>query len=123
MVGTVKSKHKDFGKITNLSFIGFLTFDDGKRVNQKIQKSNEIIPYSSYSSSYPYSTDAIKKNLLVVVGTGMNSGKTTTATSKLIKGLSKMGIKVAACKLTGSVSNRDMDEMLSASANTFIRFQ
>lgn len=121
MVGTVKSKHKDFGKITNLSFVSFLTFYNGQRVNQKIQQSNKIIPYSSYSSSPLYNTDAIKKNLLVVVGTGMNSGKTTTA-SKLIKGLSKMGIKVAACKLTGSVSNRDMDEMLSASANTFIDF-
>ena len=121
MVGTVKSKHKDFGKITNLSFIGFLTFEGGQKVNLKIQKSNEIISYSSGFSPSSYSKDAIKKHLLVVVGTGMNSGKTTTA-SKLIKGFSNMGIKVAACKLTGSVSNRDMDEMLSASANTFIDF-
>jgi hypothetical protein len=121
MVGTVISKHKDFGKITNLSFIGFLTFDNGQRVNLKIQKSNEIVSCSSGFSPNSHSKDSIKKHLLVVVGTGMNSGKTTTA-SKLIKGLSKMGIKVAACKLTGSVSNRDMDEMLSASANTFIDF-
>ncbi len=47
MVGTVKSKHKDFGKITNLSFIGFLTFEGGQKVNLKIQKSNEIVSYSS----------------------------------------------------------------------------
>ncbi len=121
MAGTVKSKHKDFGKTTNLSFRGFLTFDNGQRVNLKTLRSNELVSYSSGFSLNSYSKDAIKKHLLVVVGTGMNSGKTTIA-SKLIKGLSKMGIKVAACKLTGSVSNRDMDEMLSASATTFVDF-
>jgi len=45
----------------------------------------------------------------------MNSGKTTTA-SKLIHGLSKEGFKIAACKLTGSVSDRDQNELYSASS-------
>jgi hypothetical protein len=56
-----------------------------------------------------------------VVGTGMNSGKTTTA-RMLVKSLSDNGLRVAACKLTGSVSNRDQDELRSAYARTTIDF-
>ena len=44
----------------------------------------------------------------------MNSGKTTTC-RKLIKSFSVKETRIAACKLTGSVSNRDQDEMMSAS--------
>jgi len=55
------------------------------------------------------------RNLILVVGSGMNSGKTTIA-SKLIHGLSKEGFKIAACKLTGSVSDRDQNELYSASS-------
>ena len=54
-------------------------------------------------------------NLVVVIGSGMNSGKTTFC-RKLIKSFRRKGTKVAACKLTGSISPRDFDEMVSASA-------
>lgn len=109
MVGTVKSKHRGFGKTTDLEFIGYLSDDLGRRVNLKelkFQKMNAVTK---------------PKNLIVVVGTGMNSGKTTSA-RLLIKALSDKNLKVAACKLTGSVSNRDQDEMRSAAAETIVDF-
>ena len=76
MIGTVKSKHQDVSKPTGLSFIGFLNDEKGRRINLKELKFHKSLPESQI------------KNLIVVVGTGMNSGKTTTA-SKLIKGFSK----------------------------------
>jgi len=45
----------------------------------------------------------------------MSSGKTTFC-RKLVKSFSQKGLSVAACKLTGSISPRDFDEMVSASA-------
>ncbi len=101
MIGTVRSKHKDTGKPTGVSFIGFLNDTRGRRINLKARKFVPAFPQRAVN------------NLIVVVGTSMNSGK-TTASTKLIKGLVDRGLRVAACKLTGSVSNRDQDEMRSA---------
>jgi hypothetical protein len=101
MIGTVKSKHKDTGKPTKVSFAGYVNDRRGRRVNLKSQLFIPAIPREPVN------------NLIAVVGTSMNSGKTTTST-KLIKGLCEKGLRVAACKLTGSVSNRDQDEMRSA---------
>ena len=112
MIGTVKSKHShDVKKPTKVSFTGYLVKKGDKRINLKQLKFviNRPTP------------DTEIKNLIVAVGTGMNSGKTTTA-RMLIKGLSERGLKIAACKLTGSVSNRDQDEMRSASARCIMDF-
>jgi Domain of unknown function (DUF1611_C) P-loop domain len=112
MIGTVKSKHfHDVKNPTRVSFTGYLVKEDDKRINLKQLKF--IINRPTH--------DAEIKNLIVAVGTGMNSGKTTAA-RMLIRGLSEKGLKIAACKLTGSVSNRDQDEMRSASAKCIIDF-
>ncbi|TRZ89605.1 DUF1611 domain-containing protein [bacterium] len=104
MVGTIKSKHRDFGKPTHVSIIGFLIDkNSGKRVNLKDLLFKKPLDQPSL------------KNLVVIVGTGMSTGKTTTS-CKLIRALSRKGLRVAACKLTGSVSSRDQDEMIAASA-------
>lgn len=103
MVGTVLSKHKDIEKPTCLSFIGFIVDSTGQRINTKKLKFRIELP-----SDKP-------EKLIVVVGTGMNTGKTTVS-RKLVKSLSEQGFRVAACKLTGSVSNRDQDELRSAGA-------
>jgi hypothetical protein len=104
MVGTVRSRHRSIKRSTKLAFVGLLVDKNDNRLNLK-----ELFFHKSLPKSFP-------KNLILVVGSGMNSGKTTTA-SKLINGLSKEGIKVSACKLTGSVSNRDKNELFSASAD------
>ena len=46
----------------------------------------------------------------------MNSGKTTTA-AKLVKALLRRGVRVAACKLTGSVCQRDRGEFSATGAH------
>ncbi len=111
MVGTLRSRHRDIKAPTSVSFVGFLNDENGQRINLKRLKLDNV------SHSQPRQV----KNLLAIVGTAMNSGKTTTA-RKIIKRLSEMGLKVSACKITGSVSNRDSDEMRSASAKLITDF-
>jgi hypothetical protein len=104
MVGTIKSKHRDFGKATRVTMIGFLSDkNSGRRVNLK---ELQFIRSPQQPSL---------KNIVVIVGTGMSTGKTTTS-SKLVRALTKKGLRVAACKLTGSVASRDQDEMIAAAA-------
>jgi hypothetical protein len=105
MVGTIKSKNKSMGNPSDVLFLGFLK---DVKTNQRINLKR--LRFKKYE---PLDVDYIK-NILVIIGSGMNSGK-TTACRKLIKSFSGKGFKIAACKLTGSVSNRDQDEMLSAS--------
>jgi len=109
MVGTARYRHKSIKRSTKLSFVGFVNDDNDTRINLK-----KLNFHKSTLKQKP-------KNLILVVGSGMNSGKTTTA-SKLINGLSKEGKKIAACKLTGSVSNRDKNELSAASADYTIDF-
>ena len=103
MVGTVKSKHRSIANPTDVKFLGFLKdIATEQRLNLKrLMFKKPELPTSL-------------KNIIVIVGSGMNSGKTTTC-RRLIRMFSGNGYRIAACKLTGSVSNRDQDEMLSAS--------
>jgi hypothetical protein len=103
MVGTVKSKHRSVKRTTQVAFVGYLKTTTHARINSK------KIRHRRANKKYEI------KNLIAVIGSGMNSGKTTFC-RKLIKSLSQKGLRVAACKLTGSISPRDYDEMLSASA-------
>ena len=97
MVGTVRSRHRDVKPPTRLRFLGYLANDLNERLNLRMKLPSEFPVRSG------------PKNILIVVGTGMNSGKTTTAT-KLVKALLRRGLRVAACKLTGSVCPRDRGE-------------
>lgn len=109
MIGTVLSKHQEMAKPTEVSFVGYVTRPTGARVN--------LIAEQFHARA----GEAAPRNLIVVVGTGMNAGKTTTA-SRLIHALAQSHLTVAACKLTGSVSNRDQDEMRAASARSVLDF-
>jgi len=109
MIGTVKSKHETMADPTQISLVGFVRAAEGGRLNLK----NHLFQ--------PAPVRRLPRNLIYIVGTGMNSGKTTTA-ARLIKGLSDLGLNVAACKLTGSVSNRDPDELASAAAGKVTDF-
>ena len=103
MVGTVKSKNRSIGNPSDVLFLGFLK---DVKSNQRINLKRLRFKKCKASTNL--------KNIVVIIGSGMNSGK-TTACRKLIKSFSGKEFKIAACKLTGSVSNRDQDEMLSAS--------
>ena len=109
MIGTVRSRHRSTGRPTNVRFVGYLGGANGEILNLK------------RLAFKPRNPRLAPKNLIAVVGTGMNAGKTTSCV-RLIKGLSDLGLRVAACKLTGSVSNRDQDEMRAASAVRVLDF-
>ncbi len=110
MIGTVRSRHRGMAHPTSLEFVGYLADAEGTRVNLKERFFRP--PAGPVGPAHP---------LIVVVGTGMNSGKTTVL-SQTLHGLSRQGLRVAAGKLTGSVSNRDVDEMRSADAASVIDF-
>lgn len=59
--------------------------------------------------------------VVYVAGTCMNTGKTYAA-AELIRGLSRAGVRVAACKLTGVALMRDTLHMLDAGAITALTF-
>lgn len=109
MIGTVMSRHRSTARPTRVRFLGYVSEGNGQVANLK-------------QEAFLKSTECrIPRNLVAVVGTGMNAGKTTSCV-KLIKALGEMNQRVAACKLTGSVSNRDQDEMRSASAVKVLDF-
>lgn len=109
MVGTILSKSDSIQRPTEVEFVGYLDDTSGRRANLK-----EIM-------LRPPIMTGEAANLVVVVGTGMSTGKTTVM-RKLIKGLSTAGMRVAALKLTGSVSPRDQDELKSADARLVLDF-
>lgn len=109
MIGTVKSRHRSTAQPTSVRFVGYVGDGCGNVVNLKTATFRPGTPLESPS------------NLVAVVGTGMNAGKTTSCV-KLIKALTDQQQRVAACKLTGSVSNRDQDEMRAASAIKVLDF-
>ena len=109
MIGTVKSKHEGMAEPTQISFVGFVRATEGRRLNLKSRLFR------------PATARQIPRNLIFIVGASMNSGKTTTA-ARLTKGLSELGLRVAACKLTGSVSNQDTDELEAAAARKVTDF-
>lgn len=109
MIGTVRSRHRSMGKPTMVRRLGMLADARGKTLN---------LPAMTFRLNQPL---RMIRNLVAVVGTGMNAGKTTSCVH-LIKSLSSQGMRVAACKLTGSVSNRDQDEMKAAGAVKVVDF-
>ncbi|PON16446.1 hypothetical protein C2W62_18450 [Candidatus Entotheonella serta] len=103
-IGTVRSRHCNTKSPTRLHFWGYLADPAGYRINLKTL---------GYHPELPMRPPA---NVVFVVGTGMNSGKTTTAAA-LVKALLMQGLRVVACKLTGSVSHRDAFEYMATGAH------
>jgi len=104
LIGTVLSRHREVRPPTTLRFMGFVADEADRQLNLKALHRQDSIP------------EAGPTNILLVVGTAMNSGKTTVA-AKLVKALLWRGTRVAACKLTGSVCQKDQTEMLAAGAH------
>ncbi len=115
LISTLKSKNSVSKKPTTVSFLGYISNKDGLKVNLKRNFFNLM-----YQSSYKFPTQ-LPKNVILIVGTGMNSGKTTIS-RMLIRSLHDKNVKVCACKLTGSISNRDKFEMESSLANKVVDF-
>jgi hypothetical protein len=96
LLGTVCDSHTSMSAPTRLELFGYLVDDSGNRINYKdaFYRPTNLIP-----GLFPVFT----------VGTGMNSGK-TTSTARLAQALSSRGSRVAVLKLTGSASHRDIHE-------------
>lgn len=103
------SKHSRVRKPTAITPIGILTDASGVAVNVR----GFALP------AVP--ARAVARNVIAVVGTSMNAGKTTLAAS-LIRGLTRCGMRVGACKVTGTGSGGDMWSMLDAGAVRMLDF-
>ena len=104
VAGKVLSRHAGSRRPTRLTPVGLLANDDGVPVNLRAH----ALP----------SPDQLPRQLapiVAVVGTSMDCGKTTTASS-LIRGLSLAGRRVVGIKITGTGACGDYWEMADAGA-------
>lgn len=106
MISTVVSRNTAVTVPTEVELVGVVT-RRGVPVN--------ITDDARASRSGP-PTSPLPSNVVLVVGAGMNSGK-TTSTARLVRGLTQQGERVAAIKVTGSVSPGDRAEFRSAGAH------
>lgn len=103
------SGHAAVAKPTRIVPIGLLADDHGQILN--------LARYRLPDAPAP----ARPPHAIVVVGTSMNAGKTTTAAS-LIRGLTAAGLAVGAAKLTGTGSGGDLWSMIDAGARSALDF-
>lgn len=100
IIGRARKSHGKMATPTRLRPLGLLTDSDGKVINIE----RYALPFKPESFSLP---------VIVVVGTSMNSGKTTTAFS-LAHGLSRAGYRVAGMKATGTGAFGDFNAFRDA---------
>jgi hypothetical protein len=106
--GQVIARSKDAGTPTKLRVVG-QAFSCGVPVNVR-----------SFALSAPPATTH-ETNWIIVVGSSMDSGK-TTACASLIHGLAASGRSVGAAKLTGTASARDFGAFRDAGAAPVVDF-
>ena len=94
---------------TTLCSLGFLLDSSGRRVN--LQTHGLKLNGSSYTQA----------TTILVVGSAMDSGKTTAAYS-VVHGLTRAGARVCAAKLTGTASAKDPIIMEDAGALKVLDF-
>lgn len=103
IAGRVTNRHARMKKPTGLAPVGLLVDHTGQVMNLR-----------QFAMPAP-SAPRFKRNVIAVVGTSMNAGKTTLA-ANLIRGLSRSGLRVGACKVTGTGSGGDLWSMIDAGA-------
>jgi len=94
---------------TILQPIGYLANGKASRVNLR----DHAIPSGTLPADRP--------RIVLVVGSSMDSGKTTAAVST-VNGLSNAGARVSAAKLTGTASAKDLLRMHDAGAHRVLDF-
>jgi hypothetical protein len=99
--GVVKSRHSAMKQPTELAFIGFLYDQNHRQLN--LRDFGTPLSHKSVPANQAFN----RPKVLVVTGSAMNSGKTTTVAS-LVQGLSRKGFKVAAGKITGTACGNDV---------------
>ncbi len=105
----VLCQHTNMEMPTAVTPIGLL----GDRQGKPINLAHWTLPATDYIGQRPPT--------IAVVGTSMNSGKTTTA-ANLIRGLATSGMKVGAAKVTGTGAGNDTWLMYDAGASLVVDF-
>ncbi len=109
LIGTVASAHDAVGDPTDLEVVGALVDQDRR-------------PLSTETFTRPRPPSAVPRiGTIAVVGSGMNSGK-TTAVASIVKGWTMAGLAVGAAKVTGSGSGKDRWSYVDAGAVTVADF-
>jgi hypothetical protein len=103
LIGTVTCRNREVGPPTTVRFLGYVVDSQGHRINTKRILLQPAPPRG-------HSPD-----LVLVVGTGMSTGKTTVM-RKILRAMATGGVRVAGCKLTGTASPRDLYEMKATGA-------
>jgi len=103
LIGTVTSRNRSVGRPTNVKFVGYLADSQGVKVNTKSLRFQSPSPQVG------------SPDLVLVVGTGMSTGKTTVM-RKILRAMAARGVRVGGCKLTGTASPRDLYEMRATGA-------
>ena len=94
VLGKVHSKHAQMGNPTRLDPVGLLGDAEGRVLNLR-------------DFRLPEPPTALRPpTTIVVVGTSMNSGKTTTVAA-IVRGLTLAGLRVGTAKLTGTGAGGD----------------
>lgn len=106
----VLARHASVKKATVISPLGVLT--DG--AGEPLELRRFVLPPRTLAACGPH-------QIVAVVGTSMNAGKTTSAAS-LIRGLVAGGLTVGACKITGTGSGGDIWSMRDAGAAVALDF-
>ncbi|GEM_PF-260104 len=101
--GIVKSKQQSTADPTRLAIVGYLSNTSGDKLRL------QDFALKAVPGDFP----AIQK--IVVCGSSMDSGKTTTAAA-VIRGLVEAGRRVGAVKLTGTAAGADLWKYLDAGA-------
>ena len=108
VIGRVKSRHAAMSAPTRLRVLGAVCDEDGQ-------------PLSQRAFGLPAIDDNGSGRVIVVVGSAMNSGKTTTA-GTLVRALNAAGRRVAAGKVTGTAAGRDLRYYASCGARPTLDF-
>ncbi len=101
--------HSAVGAPTRITPVGLVCDQRGQRLNLERWALPELDESSVRPPTY------------AVVGSVMNTGKTTTA-ANLIRGLSAAGHRVGACKVTGTGAGGDVWLMVDSGAETVLDF-
>jgi hypothetical protein len=115
VVGTVRVKNSLIKDPTKVKILGYVCDDDGNVINAR--HKSLINPSQTIKKSN-------RSKLILVVGTSMNSGKSSSAVA-CCWALSTMGHDVRASKITGTASLKDVLHMQDAGAkivNDFTHF-
>jgi len=103
------NRHDRMRTATRITPLGLLADEEGVRINL----SSSRLPKADQLEVAPL--------VLVVAGTSMNSGKTTTC-ANLVKGFVRQKIKVAAAKFTGTGAGADYRTLVDAGARPVFDF-